>query len=110
VLQAFPSLRDDFVEWEGLLHLQVMEFVTFTEKAVADGQDTTLQSCLELADLFVREGDQEVWNAMHVSFLEALPREGEVYLRLRNAMSPALCKGWDDILGYLKSGSPTDQC
>lgn len=103
VLREFPSLRDDFTEWEGLLHLQVMEFATFTERAAAAGQNDILQTCLKLADLFVREGDQEVWNAMHVSFLEALPRQGDVYLMLRRGMSTILCKGWDDILAYLKT-------
>jgi hypothetical protein len=110
VLQEFPSLRDDFTEWEGLLHLQVMEFAIFTEKAAVAGQNSIVQTCLRLADLFVREGDQEVWNAMHVSFLEALPRQGDIYLMLRSAMSPTLCKGWDDILAYLKAVNATDHC
>lgn len=110
VLQEFPSLRDDFTEREGLLHLQVMEFAIFTEKAAAAGQNAIVKTCLKLADLFIREGDQEVWNAMHVSFLEALPRQGDIYLMLRSGMSPTLCKGWDNILAYLKTGSANDHC
>ena len=110
VLQEFPSLRDDFTEWQGLLHLQVMEFVTFTEKAAATGQSAIVQACLRLADQFMREGDPEVRNAMYVSFLESLPRQGDVHLILRSAMSPTLCKGWDDILACVKVVGTKDRC
>jgi hypothetical protein len=110
VLQECPSLHEDFVGWEGLLHLQVMEFAIFTEKAASAGRNSTVQTCLRLADLFFREGDQEVLNAMHVSFLEALPRQGDVHLMLRGAMSPALVQGWDDILASLAAAKANDNC
>jgi hypothetical protein len=108
VLAEFPSLRPDFEEWKGLLDLQMMEFEIFTEKAAAAGQSEILERCLRLADLFIREGDKSLWNALHVSFLENLPRQGDVYRTLRQKMSPVLCKGWDDIVAYVSSGSGND--
>ena len=32
VLAEFPQLRENFKEWRGLDHLQMMEFVIFTQK------------------------------------------------------------------------------
>lgn len=103
VLHEFPSLRPDFEEWEGLMYLQMMEFMLFTQNAAATNQPEVLERCLRLADLFNAEGDHFLWNALHVSFLEQLPLEGDVHRTLRLAMSPALCKGWDDIVAYMNS-------
>jgi hypothetical protein len=100
VLEEFPSLREDFEEWEGLMYLQMMEFMLFTQEAAAAKQHETLERCLRLADRFMAEGDPNLWNALHVSFLEHLPLEGEVHRTLRQAMSPSLCKGWDHIVAY----------
>ena len=43
VLDEFPPLRPDFEEWEGLLHLQMMELMFFTEKAAAANQREVLE-------------------------------------------------------------------
>ncbi len=103
VLAEFPSLRLDFEEWEGLMHLQMMEFRFFTERAAATDQPELLERCLRLADRFMAEGDQDLWNALHVSFLEHLPLQGEVHRTLCQVMSPPLRKGWDDIVAYNNS-------
>lgn len=108
VLDEFPSLRNDFEEWEGLLHLQMMEFEIFTEKAAATNQRERLERCLRLADLFMTEGDEYLWNALGVSFLEHLPRQGDVHHVLRQAMSLGLCKEWDNIVAYMNSTSGAD--
>jgi hypothetical protein len=36
VLTEFPILQEDFSEWEGLVHLQVSEFLSFTQAAIED--------------------------------------------------------------------------
>jgi hypothetical protein len=46
-------------------------------------------------------------NAIYVSYLECLPRKGEIHDRLRKMMTTDLRKGWDDILGYLSKLSGT---
>ena len=85
------------------MYPQMMEFMFFTEKAAAANQRELLERCLRLADRFMAEGDQDLWNALHVSFLEHLPRTGDVHRTLRQAMSPALRKRWDDIVAYMDS-------
>lgn len=103
VLDEFPSLRSDFEGCEGLLHLQMMEFEIFTEKATATNQRERLERCLRLADLFMTEGDEYLWNALGVSFLEHLPRQGDVHHTLRQLMSSRLCKEWDNIAAHMNS-------
>jgi hypothetical protein len=107
LLLEFPELRDEIREWQGLGHLQMMEFVLFTERACARGDWETVEKCLRLADRLLRFGDSKVNNAVYVSYLESLPRKGAVHDRLRKIMTNDLRKAWDDILAYLSklSGS-----
>ncbi len=107
VLTEFPQLRDDFQEVQDLAHLQMMEFALFTERACKDGAWATVEKCLQLADRLLRFGDSEINNAVYVSYLEILPRKGEVHDRLRKMMAANLRKGWDDILEYLSKLSGT---
>jgi hypothetical protein len=101
VLAEFPQLRDDFQEWRGLGHLQMMEFALFTQKACKDKDWTTVEKCLRLADKLLRLGDSNINNAVYVSYLEILPRKGDVHDRLKKMMTSELRKGWSDILDYL---------
>jgi len=59
------------------------------------------KKCLLIADKLLRHGDSDINDAVYVSYLEILPRKGEVHDRLRNMMTRELRKGWDDILDYL---------
>lgn len=101
LLTEFPELRDEVKEWQGLDHLEMMEFVLFTKRACKRGDWKTVRKCLLVADKLLRDGDSKVKNAVYVSYLESLPRKGEVYDRLRSMMTKDLCKGWDDVLEYL---------
>jgi hypothetical protein len=101
VLAEFPQLHDDFLEWDGLEHLQMMEFSIFTREAIREGNWDTVQKCLRLADTFLCHGDAKIKNAIYVSYLEKLPREGEIRARIREIMTSELRQGWDDILAYL---------
>jgi hypothetical protein len=103
LLGEFPQLRDDVREWSGLLHLQMMEFHVVTERAIDAGDWTTVEKCLRLADTLLHHGDAEIRNAIHVSYLEHLPRKGDGHDRIRELMTPDLRKAWDDILAYLST-------
>jgi hypothetical protein len=103
LIAEFPQLRDDVHEWSGLLHLQMMEFHLVTEKAINAGDWTIVERCLRLADTLLHDGDAEIRNAIHVSYLEHLPREGDSHDRIRELMTPDLRKAWDDILAYLST-------
>jgi hypothetical protein len=102
VLAEFPELQEDFDEWHGLEHLQMMEFWLLTEKALNRSDWNTIGKCLRLADNLLEHGNSAIKNAVYVSYLERFPRNGEVHNRVREMMSPHLRQGWDDILAYLK--------
>jgi hypothetical protein len=55
------------------------------------------------ADTLLHDGDAEIKNAIHVSHLEHLPREGDGHDPVRELMAPDLRKAWDDILAYLST-------
>ncbi len=101
LVTEFPELRDDIQEWHDLVHLQMMEFRLLTTRACERGNWETVEKCLGLADGLLRLGDSEVKNAVSVSYLEDLPRKGEIHDRLRTMMTADLNRGWDEILAYL---------
>ena len=103
LVAEFPQLRDHVHDSSRLLHLQMMEFYLVTEKAIKAKDWATVERCLRLADTFLHDGDAEIRNAIHVSYLENLPREGNDHDRIREAMTPDLRKAWDDILAYLST-------
>jgi hypothetical protein len=103
LIAEFPQLRNDVQEWSGLSHLQMMEFNLVTEKAIDAGDWTVVEKCLRLANTLLNDGNAEIRNAIHVSYLEHLPREGSGHDRIREVMSPDLRKAWDDILAYLSA-------
>jgi len=70
LLTKFPELQDEDQEWQGLVHLQMMEFALLTERACKRRDWKTDDRCLRLADKLLRLGDYEISNAMHVSYLE----------------------------------------
>lgn len=101
LVTEFPELRDEIQEWHDLVHLQMMEFRILTERACARGDWETVERCLRLADELLRLGDSQIKNAVYVSYLEDLPRKGEIHDRLRTMMTTDLNSGWDEILAYL---------
>jgi hypothetical protein len=107
LLAEFPELRDEVQECQDLVHLQMMEFELFTERACKRGDWKIADRCLRVADKLLRLGDFEISNAIYVSYLECLPRKGEIHDRLRKMMTTDVRKGWDDILAYLSKLSGT---
>jgi hypothetical protein len=103
VLTEFPQLGEDLEGWKGLDHLQMMEFGIFTQKAAEAGDWDTVEKCLRLADAFLRLGNTQIRNGIHVTFLEGLPRHGEVQDRIKQMMTPELRRAWIDIIAYLST-------
>jgi hypothetical protein len=101
LLMEFPELRRKIQEWQDLDHLQMMEFMHFTVRACERADWATVEKCLRFADELLRLGDSKIKNAVYVSYLESLPRKGEVHDRLRQMMTSELRTGWDEILAYL---------
>jgi hypothetical protein len=99
----FPEIREEVEAEEGLIHLQMMEFIVFTKNAIRAGDWALVKKCMSFADKVFCAGTPVVRNAISVSYLEELPREGEVRDRLWAIMTPELRKGWDDVLAYLSA-------
>jgi hypothetical protein len=100
VLSEFPSLIKDFEEWEGLLHLQVSEFRQFTQNAIEAHSFGVVSSCFQIATTALRDGDEELRNAIYVSYLEDLDFRSDVAKQAKQLMPNQLKKGLDDILDY----------
>lgn len=105
LLAEFPELRERVADYGGLDHLKMMEFAFFTEEASKRGEWKTVEKCLLLADKLLRFGDNAINNAVYVSYLEILPRKGEVHDELRKMMTNDLRIGWARILDYLSKCS-----
>jgi hypothetical protein len=65
VLSRFPSLQDAFEEWRGLVHLQVGEFMRFTQSAIEAGSFDVVSQCFEVATAALIEGDESLRNAIY---------------------------------------------
>ena len=101
VMLQFPALRDDILEWAGHIHLQVMELELLLEKAAGCGEWDTVEACINLAHRALCEGDEELRNAICVSLLEELPREGVLSGEIVRRLTPELRGARADLLAYL---------
>jgi hypothetical protein len=100
VLSEFPALRQDFHDWEGLLHLQVSDFCRFTQDAIEMRSVEVVSRCFEIATTALGEGDDSVKNAIYVSYLEHLDFRSEAGKQAAQCMPPELHKARNDILDY----------
>jgi len=100
VLSEFPSLRQDFIEWNGLIHLQVSEFLWFTQNAIEARSFEKVSKCFALANAALLNGDESLRNAIYVSFLEHLDLRSDAGKQASKLMPAALKSGRDDILDY----------
>jgi hypothetical protein len=100
VLSQIPSLREDFEEWKDLLHLQVSEFRSFTQSAIESRSFDVVSQCFEIANSALAEGDDELKNAIYVSYLEHLDFWSDTGNCAAELMPPELKKGRNAILDY----------
>jgi hypothetical protein len=100
VLSEFPDLREDFEEWEGLIHLQVSDFCRFTQAAIEAGSFEMVSRCFEIANAALVQGDESLRNAMYVSYLEHLDLRSDLGKQAAQLMPSQLRQGRHDILDY----------
>jgi hypothetical protein len=98
---AFPQLQDELEYWEDdLPHLQMVEFLNFTQQAIeARSFDLVLKS-FEIAASALKSGDEGLPNAIYVSFLEKLDFRSDAGKEALLLMPAELKKGRYDILDY----------
>jgi hypothetical protein len=99
-LSEFPTLQDDFEEWAGLLHLQISEFLAFTQAAIEAGSFGVVSRCFGIANAALIEGNDSLRNAIYVSYLEHLDFRTEGGKQAKQLMPTELMQGRNDILDY----------
>ena len=100
VLGEFPDLREDFAEWNGLIHLQVGESRRFTQSAIETRSFEVVSKCFALAVAALCEGEGSLRNAIYVSYLEHLDLGSDSGKMAIQLMPLALKKGREDVLDY----------
>ena len=100
VLDQFPALREDFEEWNDLIHLQVAEFLDFTQSAIEARNLTVVSRCFEIANVALAQGDDSLRNAIYVSYLEHLDLRSDAGKLAAEVMPSELKRGRDEILDY----------
>jgi hypothetical protein len=112
VLAEFPTIREDFEEWHDLIHLQVSEFLAFTQVAIEARNFSVVARCFEIANAALTQGDDSLRNAIYVSYLEHLDLRSDAGKHAAQSMPSELNQGRNDILDYdeqlLGRKSPTD--
>jgi hypothetical protein len=93
VAEEFLSLKwtMDELKDDHLCTLEMSDFYRFAERAALDGNPTELKRCIEFVERAFTQGDANIVDAVHVSFLEYISEDSVMY----NALSPKLRKAWD---------------
>jgi len=99
-LAEFPNLRAEFDEAEGLLHLQMHAFTRLMQHAKGSADWDTYRRGVRLAAELWSRPDEDLLNALNVSFLEHLdfdgPRGPEAWQRLTSELQ----HGWKAMKAY----------
>ncbi|PPQ20979.1 hypothetical protein CV770_01680 [Bradyrhizobium sp. AC87j1] len=69
---TFPDLISEINAQYGLLHQEMHVFADFVQRAIAVGHAKDVASCFEFAEKFYRDGNDQLQNAIGVSFIEHL--------------------------------------
>ena len=103
VASAYPDLRAELDEDDGLETVQMRTFCEHTQAAIDRGDIGAVVNCFDIADRVFAEGDDAMKNAIHVAFLEELDFRGSHGSEAFTKLTPALKKGWRDINGYMET-------
>jgi hypothetical protein len=103
LLAESPELREEFIECEGLLHLQLAALARRTEAAILSGDLTTVRRDLMFVDRILAGADEFVDNAIHVSYLEHVEFAGDHAESAKALLSSRLREGWRSIQDYMGS-------
>jgi len=98
--ELVEELEDELIA--GLLHCEVGCFMLFTQARIDAGDEDGVRACFQTALRLYREGDADVDNAIHVSYLEMLDfQDGEHRRAWAHAlMPPALADAHREIMDW----------
>jgi hypothetical protein len=100
-LAAFPELREEIEEYSDLLHLQMHAFERRMGRAKKEGDWASYARGMALAHELWSRPDDELLNALNVSFLEHLDFEGANGAEAWRHLSPELQQGWKEMQAYM---------
>jgi hypothetical protein len=102
VLNEFPVLREDFEEWDNLVHLQIMEFLGFTQAAIEAGSYDVVSKCFEIANTALSQGNDGLRNAICVSYLAHLDLRSDAGNEAAHLMPAELERARNDVFDYVE--------
>ena len=101
VTREFPQLREELEYWEDdLWHLQMGEFLNFTQGAIEARSSDVVRKSFEIATTALISGDPALLNAIYVAFLEKLDFRSDAGKEALLMMPAELNKGRCAILDY----------
>lgn len=101
VTREFPQLREELEYWEDdLPHLQMGEFLSFTQEAIEARSFDVVRKSFEIATTALKSGDAALLNAIYVAFLEQLDFRSEAGKEAMLLMPAELKKGRYAVLDY----------
>ena len=101
-LEAFPELREEFEDFAGLLHVQMGAFARRTQQAKGAADWESYAHCIALIDRLWTRPDDELLNAINVSFLENVDFDGPRGPVAWRYLSPGLKLAWQNMQRYLE--------
>ena len=101
VTREFPQLREELEYWEDdLPHLQMGEFLSFTQAAIEARSFDVVRKSFEIATTALKSGDDTLLNAIYVSLLEHLDFRSDAGKEAMPLMPAELKKARYAILDY----------
>ena len=101
VAHEFPQLRDELEYWEDdLSHVQMGEFLDFTQKAIETRSFDVVRKSFEIATTALKSGDDTLLNAIFVAFLKHLDFRSDAGKEVFLLMPAELKRGRYEILDY----------
>ena len=101
VAREFPQLREELECWEDdLWHLQMGEFLNFTQEAIEARSFDVVRKSFEIATTALKNGDAPLLNAIYVAFLEQLDFRSDAGKEAMLLMPAELKKGRYAVLDY----------
>ncbi|MEP6788302.1 MAG: hypothetical protein ABJB40_07720 [Acidobacteriota bacterium] len=97
-LGEFPDLRDEFVEYDGLLHLQMAAVSHKANDAIGKADWNGLSRIYTFVSQIFDVADSDVENAVYVSFVENLDLHGSVLGEQAKALLPPVLQNIADNL------------
>jgi len=71
LVNTFPEIKEEVLDedWAGLIHLQVGDFMRFTQKAIDSNDASTALKCFQFVDENINKVGSKVENALVISWV-----------------------------------------